>query len=159
MKTTLACLLLAAGAASSGAVDAGERVTLTATHELAIARPAEMIVLPWQQLLRALPGAQLQQLEVRDAAGHVLPYQVTNVADAAPGATDAGYADLLFQHDFAAGERSATFTVEKTDRVAPVFASKTFARYVPERYDDFAWENDKLAHRTYGPALAAPDAG
>jgi hypothetical protein len=33
-----------------------------------------------------------------------------------------------------------------------------FARYVPERLDDFAWENDKLAHRTYGPALAAPRA-
>jgi hypothetical protein len=27
---------------------------------------------------------------------------------------------------------------------------------VPERLDDFAWENDKIAHRTYGPALAAP---
>jgi hypothetical protein len=28
---------------------------------------------------------------------------------------------------------------------------------VPERLDDFAWENDKIGHRTYGPALAAPD--
>jgi len=28
---------------------------------------------------------------------------------------------------------------------------KTFARYVPERTDDFAWENDKVAFRTYGP--------
>jgi hypothetical protein len=27
---------------------------------------------------------------------------------------------------------------------------------VQERLDDFAWENDKFAHRTYGPALAAP---
>ena len=31
-----------------------------------------------------------------------------------------------------------------------------FARYVPERLDDFAWENDRIAHRIYGPALAAP---
>ena len=29
----------------------------------------------------------------------------------------------------------------------------TFARFVPERKDDFAWENDKIAFRTYGPAL------
>jgi hypothetical protein len=36
------------------------------------------------------------------------------------------------------------------------FPTKVFARFVPERLDDFAWENDKLAHRTYGPALAAP---
>ncbi len=39
-----------------------------------------------------------------------------------------------------------------------MFPSKAFARYVPERLDDFAWENDKIAHRTYGPALAAPAA-
>jgi Domain of unknown function (DUF4861) len=31
--------------------------------------------------------------------------------------------------------------------------SKTFARFVPERLDDFAWENDKIAYRTYGKAL------
>jgi hypothetical protein len=27
---------------------------------------------------------------------------------------------------------------------------------VQERLDDFAWENDRIAHRIYGPALAAP---
>lgn len=32
-------------------------------------------------------------------------------------------------------------------------ASTAFARFVPERKDDFAWENDKVAFRTYGPAL------
>ncbi|MEX1049357.1 MAG: glycoside hydrolase family 88 protein [Akkermansiaceae bacterium] len=29
------------------------------------------------------------------------------------------------------------------------------ARFVPERMDDFAWENDLVAFRTYGPALRA----
>lgn len=33
------------------------------------------------------------------------------------------------------------------------FKTKTFGRYVPERADDFAWENDKIAFRTYGKAL------
>jgi len=32
-------------------------------------------------------------------------------------------------------------------------SSKTFARYVPERFDDFAWENDVVAFRLYGKAL------
>ena len=32
-------------------------------------------------------------------------------------------------------------------------APATFARFVPERKDDFAWENDLVAFRTYGPAL------
>jgi len=30
---------------------------------------------------------------------------------------------------------------------------RTHARFVPERADDFAWENDLIAFRTYGPAL------
>jgi hypothetical protein len=35
----------------------------------------------------------------------------------------------------------------------PPLIVKTFARYVPERMDDFAWESDRIAHRTYGQAL------
>jgi len=34
-----------------------------------------------------------------------------------------------------------------------MFISKTFGRFVPERKDDFAWENDKIAFRMYGKAL------
>lgn len=30
-----------------------------------------------------------------------------------------------------------------------------FGRQVPERKDDFAWENDRMAYRVYGPALVA----
>lgn len=30
---------------------------------------------------------------------------------------------------------------------------RAYARFVPERKDDFAWENDLVAFRTYGPAL------
>ena len=32
-------------------------------------------------------------------------------------------------------------------------SSPLFARFVPEREDDFAWENDLVAFRAYGPAL------
>lgn len=31
--------------------------------------------------------------------------------------------------------------------------ASTFARFVPERADDFAWENDFAAFRAYGPAI------
>jgi len=135
-----------------------EKLVVTVTHDLAIARPSETIAVPWAKVNEALPGALLQHLAVKDAAGHVLAYQVTNVAPQAKDPENKGiaYGELLFQHDFAAGEKSATFTVEKIDDVAPVFATKAFARFVPERLDDFAWENDKIGHRTYGPALAEP---
>ncbi len=137
---------------------AASALTVTVTHQLPSARPAETITVPWAAVARALPGALLQQLAVKDATGRSLPYQVTNIAPQAKDPSGAGvaYGELIFQHDFAAGEKSATFTIEKISTVAPVFPVQVSARYVPERLDDFAWENDKIGHRTYGPALAAP---
>ncbi|MCG2583949.1 DUF4861 family protein [Massilia sp. TS11] len=140
------------------AATAAERMTITVTNELDAERPSETIAVPWTAVNAALPGARLQQLVVKDAKGQVLAYQVTNVAPLIkdPKNVGAAYGELLFQHSFAKGEKAASFTVEKIDGVAPVFPAKAFGRYVPERLDDFAWENDRLAHRMYGPALAAP---
>jgi hypothetical protein len=139
---------------------AAERLTVTVANDLDAARPSETIAVPWPDVNRFLPGALIQHIVVKDAAGRVLPHQVTNVAPQAkdPNNVGAAYGELLFQHSFAAGERNASFTVEKTEALEPVFPAKAFARYVPERLDDFAWENDVIAHRTYGPALSAPAA-
>ncbi|MVW60021.1 DUF4861 domain-containing protein [Massilia sp. NEAU-DD11] len=155
MKLSLPLFALAALATTA---HAAERLTVTVTHDLAIARPAETIAIPWKSVNDALPHAGIQHIVVKDAAGRVLPHQVTNVAPEAkdPQKNGVAYGELLFQHDFAPGEKRATFTVEKTDAVVPPFPTKVWARIVPERLDDFAWENDKVAHRTYGPALAAP---
>ncbi len=86
----------------------------------------------------------------------MLPHQVTNIAPLAKDPQNVGvaYGELIFQHSFAAGEKSASFTVEKIDGWPRPSRSRPSRRYVPERLDDFAWENDKIAHRTYGPALA-----
>lgn len=155
---TLRLLLLAAAAGATCFATAAERLTVAVTNTNALARPAETITIPWASVNQHLPGALLQQIAVKDAAGNLLPYQVTNVAPEKkdPRGEGVAYGELIFQHDFAAGEKSASFTVEKTTVVSPAFPTKVFARYVPERLDDFAWENDKVAHRTYGPALAAP---
>ncbi|MGO4377101.1 DUF4861 family protein [Pseudoduganella sp. RAF53_2] len=140
------------------AATAAERMTVTVINDLDAPRPSETVAVPWTSVNTALPGARLQQIVVKDEKGNVLPYQVTNVAPQLkdPKNVGAAYGELLFQHDFAKGERTAHFTVEKIDGVAPVFPAKTFGRYVPERLDDFAWENDRIGHRMYGPALAAP---
>jgi hypothetical protein len=149
----LHCALLAPALAC-----AADSLTVTVAHDLALARPSETITVPWVEVNRALPGALIQRLVVKDSRGRVLPHQVTNVAPLAkdPKNVGAAYGELIFQHDFAAGEKSATFTVEKTDTLIPVFPNKAYGRYVQERLDDFAWENDRIGHRTYGPALAAP---
>ncbi len=58
---------------------------------------------------------------------------------------------LIFQADVKANSTS-TYTL--TEGKPANVKSKTFARFVPERKDDFAWENDMAAYRMYGPALA-----
>jgi len=142
-----------------GTARGAPQLVITATNPGALTRPAETIAVPWTEVARGLPGALLQHLVVRDPQGASVPYQVTNIRPDARDPQNVGlaYGELLFQHDFAPGETSAAFTVERTGAVAPPFPAKVFARFVPERLDDFAWENDKIAHRTYGPALAAPD--
>lgn len=57
---------------------------------------------------------------------------------------------VLIQADVPAGD-SVAFRVDKSRR-SPVKA-RTYGRYVPERKDDFAWENDRIAFRAYGKAL------
>jgi unsaturated rhamnogalacturonyl hydrolase len=61
---------------------------------------------------------------------------------------------LLFQVDLASGETRTFYVVNASTLAAvPTAIVKTFARHVPERFDDFAWESDRIAHRAYGLAL------
>ncbi len=154
----LASALAAAALVHGAHAATTEKLLVTVSHDLDLARPSETITIPWSEVNKALPSALLQKIVVRDASGRSLPYQVTNVAPLAkdPQNVGATYGELIFQHDFAAGEKSAAFTVEKSETVSPPFPVKAFARQVPERLDDFAWESDRVAYRTYGPALAAP---
>jgi hypothetical protein len=160
LATALASALATLAPLASLAHAAAPGMAVTLSHDLDIARPSETVTIPWVEVNRVLPGALIQRLAVKDAAGRVLPHQVTNVKPQAkdPKNEGAAYGELIFQHSFKAGEKSASFTVEMIDALAPPFPSQASARYVQERLDDFAWENDKLAHRTYGPALAAPAA-
>jgi hypothetical protein len=61
---------------------------------------------------------------------------------------------LLFQANFAPGQqrRFLLFPAASLPPMAPPDV-KAHARFVPERYDDFAWESDRIAHRMYGPAI------
>ena len=82
------------------------------------------------------PGIRI----LADDKGTEIPYQTID-----EGRT------LLFHVNLRA-RSSAVYSLKK-GVPAPVQA-KTRARHVPERKDDFAWENDFAAYRMYGPALA-----
>jgi hypothetical protein len=60
---------------------------------------------------------------------------------------------LVFQADFESNQVQR-FRVQDADEFnQPMPEFKTIAYYVPQRKDDFAWENDKIAFRMYGQEL------
>ena len=76
-------------------------------------------------------------------SGQVYLHQLEKLGGATPQ-------NVLIQVPISAkGKLDLVVTKEK----APSFAPKTYARYVPERFDDYAWENDVVAFRIYGEAL------
>ncbi len=155
MKLPRIALLLLPAVLPFGAARAS-RFTVTVTNSLAAARPAQTITIPFKQVKIRLPGLVFDQLVVKDAAGKVIPAEITAYRHVNKGPPH--YNELVFQHDFAAGEKTASFTVETSPTPVPPFPAKVYVRYIPERFDDIAWENDRIGHRIYGPALERPSA-
>lgn len=140
--------------ASGTALASGASIVVT--HELDAARPGEIVVVPFAQIEKVAPGLRMYHIVVRDARGRALPLQVTNYQHDHRGAQ---YDDLVFQYDFATGENRAEFTLEAVAEATPPDPPCVYARVVPERFGDMAWENDRIAHRMYGMPLNTPAAG
>src|SRR5919106_4042211 len=124
------------------------QLTVTAVNKLKIARPGETIELTTADLA-PLAEKDLARIHVRDSSGKEVLSQ----------SVDTDYDDyhkpdtLIFQADFAPGE-TKTFTVTAgAKRVYKKEDFRAYGRFARERFDDFAWENDRIAHRTYGKAL------
>jgi hypothetical protein len=146
-----------AGALGLGAsIAAAAGATITITHDLDSARNAEIVSIPFADVAAVMPEARMYHLVVRDSKGRTLPSQITNYEHDHRGVK---YDDLVFSYGFKAGEKRATFTLENLPATTPPEAQCVYARFVPERLDDVAWENDRIAHRIYGAALNSPAAG
>ena len=148
MKLTLASVLVLVVTIFVPSTTAQNQLTITAVNKLKIARPGETIELT-AQTLAPLSEKDLTKLHVRDASGNEVLAQ----------AVDIDYDDfhkpdvLIFQTDFAPNE-TKTFTItagKKREYKKEDF--RAYGRFVRERFDDFAWENDRIGHRTYGKAL------
>jgi hypothetical protein len=129
-------------------VMAADQLTVTAVNKLQIARASQTIELTAAQLA-PLGEKNLNKIHVKDAAGKELICQAVDVDFDEYHTPDI----VIFQSDFAPGE-TRTFTV--TDGNVQAFKPedyKAYGRFVRERFDDFAWENDLIAHRIYGKAL------
>jgi len=144
-----AALMLGSGAATAAGV------SILVTHDLDAARPASVIAMPFKDIAALAPDLRMYHVTLRDPKGRPLPLQITNYQHDHHGAQ---YDDLVFSYDFAAGEKRAVFTLEATATATPPETPCAYARKVPERFDDMAWENDRIAHRMYGATLNSPTA-
>ncbi len=105
-------------------------------------RMTELVEIPLDDVKEKVLVTDSLVYVVYNSAGEVIPSQVTYDRM------------LIFQPELKAKE-SKSFTI--TTGEAQTFAPKTYARFITERKDDFAWENDRVAFRAYGPALIETD--
>ena len=123
-------------------------LTVTAVNKLNLARQNETIELTGRDLA-SLAEKDLTKLHVRDSSGKEVLAQ----------AVDTDYDDyrkpdiLIFQADFKPGETKRFIVFAGAKREYKKEDFRAYGRFVRERFDDFAWENDRIAHRTYGNAL------
>ncbi|UZR96904.1 DUF4861 family protein [Chondrinema litorale] len=121
--------------------------TVTVKNPLSIDRQSETIELDLTKLKDLTEKTSIENILVKDANGNVLVRQLIDYDQ--DGTPD----ELLFQTDIKAnGELSFSLTSEENGASQQVESKlTTFSRFVPERTDDYTWENDKVAFRTYGP--------
>lgn len=120
---------------------------ITGKNDLNLQRLNETIEVPWSDIATGLPGVDAEYIAVRDLNfGDLLNTQVVD------SDTDGTPDLLLFQAHFQA-KQIKQFRIYKTKSARPTPSSPVFGRAVPERVDDYAWENDRIAFRIYGPAL------
>lgn len=115
-------------------------------NDLPLSRASETIELTGVAL--APLGNDLTRVHVYDhASGKEVLAQVLDLG--AKGTS----VSLIFQTDMPArGERSFDLRLGER-RTYRKEDFRVYGRFVRERFDDFAWENDRVAHRMYGAAL------
>jgi hypothetical protein len=122
------------------------RMTVKAVNRLQMERKNQTIELSFKDLA-PLGEKDPAKIHVQNAAGDEIICQAVD--------TDGDYtADLIiFQTDFAPGETNNFFVTSGVKWTYTGNQFKAYGRFVRERFDDFAWENDRIAHRMYGKAL------
>ncbi len=130
----------------AGLVACGDRGTLVSVaNPTEQFRENEIVAVPWAEIGAACSGADSMGVIVLSAAGDTLPSQVIFNGGETP-------VELIFPATVEAG---GTSNYRIVTGASPEFPPRAYGRCVPERLDDFAWENDRIGFRMYGPALEA----
>lgn len=75
-------------------------------------------------------------------------FQITQLVD---NNGDGSMDEILFQPDIASNSEVEFEIVLITEEERPKAPTLCYSRFVPERTDDYTWENNKVAFRVYGP--------
>ena len=122
-----------------------QAVTVVVENDSELPRTCETVELDFRTLASEVEGLTEDNAVVLDAEGVQLPVQVYTERH--------GRELLIFQATVPAG---GTMEYTVTAGVREPYDTLAYSRYVPERADDYAYENNLVAGRIYGPALADP---
>lgn len=126
---------------------AEERIKVTIENDLPFDRSSETIEIPFSDITGKLGDTDPAGLVVTNRKGDPVTSQLIF-----NGETDPQY--LIFQADVKADDREVFYITRGTPQAVE---TKAYGRFVPERYDDYTWENDRIAFRIYGTALIEKD--
>lgn len=145
-KLIFSGLLIVIVLSLQGCGDDNRVATITISNDLTLIRSYETVLIQRSQLAE-LSDEDFSRILVRDQqSGEILVSQFVDL-DANSIPTAIAFQPLLNAEE----EKEYVVFLPKDDELMPEPIKKTFSRFVPERTDDYAWENDLVAFRTYGP--------
>ncbi|MRR23563.1 DUF4861 domain-containing protein, partial [bacterium] len=121
-------LLLLAGCNSN-------RIKVTVENTLSFDRKAETVEISLGDIKAKLGEIDPAALVVTDSKGTEIPSQLIYAGKGEPES-------LIFQADVTASTTAKYYIAQGTPQT---YEAKAYGRFVPERYDDYAWENDRIA--------------
>ena len=122
-------------------------VSIHLTNNLSIVRQNETV----EVLIADLPeplSSKIDKIGVYDPLENT--FLTTQLIDVDQ---DGKMDQLIFQPQLAPSSQKTFHLKEQPDK--PEAVEYCFSRIVPTRIDDYTWENDKVAFRTYGPSAQA----
>ncbi|MEG3656211.1 DUF4861 family protein [Arenibacter palladensis] len=138
-------VLIALVAISCNGKTADKQLVVQVKNELDFSR-SEVVTISTQQLKNFLENHKKEDLRIRkDGNANYLRTQWIDYDQ------DGHDDELLFQADAEPNSVSTYLIVMDSSVVVPESEVVAYSRLVPERTDDYTWENDKVAFRTYGP--------
>jgi hypothetical protein len=122
----------------------GNRVTISVFNKETIAFKEHVISIPWKTIIEKYSLIDAANFKIINAkTKKEIPFQLEYIGEST-------IQNLLLQVDIAPRTTVKFYLIKGKHTIFPI---KTYCRYVPERKDDFAWENDRIAFRMYGKAL------